>query len=161
MCYYSSPPPPSSWIMSLWSLQQTRGVRGGAQNHITVFYCLSNETPRKKYHWSREYWMMYRGSNFLAVPIIELPPPINNVSLELISARGDGGGAKIIYPRKSRTQSSIQQKRWVRGGDQNHITVLLSHMKHQGKNINDPENIEWCIEDPTFWLFPSLISPPY
>jgi hypothetical protein len=65
------------------------------------------------------------------------------VSLELISARGDGGGAKIIYPRKSQTRSSIQQKRGVRGGDQNHITVLLSHMKkHHGKNINDPENIE-------------------
>ena len=41
--------------------------------------------------------MMYRGSKFLAVSIIELPL-INKVSLELISARGDGGGAKIIYP---------------------------------------------------------------
>jgi hypothetical protein len=43
--------------------------------------------------------MMYRGSKFLAVSIIELPL-INKVSLELISARGDGGGAKSYIHEK-------------------------------------------------------------
>jgi hypothetical protein len=69
MCYYSPPP----WIMSLWSLQQTRGEGRSSKNHKTNLLSLTyDETPRKKYHWSREYWMMYRGSNFLASP----PPPL-------------------------------------------------------------------------------------
>jgi hypothetical protein len=49
------------------------------------------------------------------------PPPLNNVSVKLTANKGGGGGAqKIIKP----------------------IYCLSHMMKHQGKNITDPENIE-------------------
>jgi hypothetical protein len=123
--FLASPPPPL--IMCLWNIYRRewmgeepksyihsdpikytakkRGLRRRSKSYNSFTFSYE-KTPRKKYQWSREYWMMYRGSKFLPVSIIELPLIINNVSLvELISARGGWGRSQIIYPQKSRTQS--------------------------------------------------------
>ena len=153
MCYYSPPPRNNVSV----KLTANKGGGGGAQKIIKPIYCLSHMMKHqgKKYHWSREYWMMYRGSNFLASP----PPPLIMCLWNIYRREWMGEEPKSYI--HSDPIKYTAKKRGLRRRSKSYNSFTFSYEKTPRKKYQWSREYWMMYRGSKFLAVPIIELPPY